>query len=87
MLFAKTRKRQLIDILHQYSICISYDEVLEISSQMGEALVERYLEKGLVCPSVLRKGLLTAEAIYNIDHNPSSTTAQSSFHGTSISIF
>ena len=41
LLFAKTRKRQLIDILHQYDICISYDRVLEISSQMGEALVER----------------------------------------------
>ena len=54
---------------------------------MGEALVERYIEEGLVCPSVLRKGLLTTAAIDNIDHNPSSTTAKSSFHGTSISIF
>ena len=69
LLFAKTSKRQLIDILHQYGICISYDKVLEISSQMGEALVERYLEEGLVCPSVLRKGQLTTAAIYNIDHN------------------
>ena len=63
LLFAKTRKRQLIDTLHQYGICISYDRVLEISSQMGEALVERYLEEGLVCPSVLRKGLFTTAAI------------------------
>ena len=54
---------------------------------MGEALLERYLEEGLVCLSVLRKGLLTTAAIDNIDHNPSSTTAKSSFHGTSISIF
>ena len=87
LLFAKTRKRQLIDVLHQYGICISYDRVLEISSQMGEALVERYLEEGLVCPPVLRKGLLTTAAIDNIDHNPASTTPKPSFHGTSISIF
>ena len=40
LLFAKTRKRQLIDKEHQYGICISYDRVLEMSSQMGEALVE-----------------------------------------------
>ena len=86
-MFAKTRKRQLIDILHQYGICISYDRVLEISSQMVEALVERYLEEVLTCSSVLRMGLLTTAAIDNIDHNPSSTTAKPSFHGTSISIF
>ena len=49
LLFAKTRKRQLIDILHQYGICISYDRVLEISLQMGEALVERYLEDDRDC--------------------------------------
>ena len=54
---------------------------------MGKALVERYLEEGLVCPSVLRKGLLTTAAIDNIDHNPFSTAAKSSFHGKSISIF
>ena len=32
-------------------------------------------------------GLFTSAAIDNIDHNPSSNTAKSSFHGTSISIF
>ena len=87
LLFAKARKLQLIDILHQYGICISYDRVFEISSQMGEALVESYLEEVLVCPPVLQKGLLTTAAIDTIDHNPSSTTANSSFHGTSNSIF
>ena len=34
----------------------------------------------------LRKGLYTAAAIDNIDHNPSSTTATGSLHGTAISI-
>ena len=87
LLFAKTRKHQLIDILHQYGICISYDRVIQISSQIGEALVDRYLEEGLVCPSVRRKGLLTTAAIDNIDHNPSSTTAKASFQSSSISIF
>ena len=61
LLFVKTRKRQLIDTLHQYGICISYDRVLEISSQMGTALVERFTE-GVVCPSVLRKGLFTTDS-------------------------
>ena len=34
----------------------------------------------------LRTNLFTSGAIDNIDHDPSSNTAQSSFHGTSISI-
>ena len=34
----------------------------------------------------MRKGLVTVGGADNFDHNPSSTTAQSSFHGTAISI-
>lgn len=40
----------------------------------------------MVCPSKLRKGLFTTAAVDNIDHNPSSTSAQDSFHGTAISL-
>lgn len=35
----------------------------------------------------LKYGLFTTAAIDNIDHNPSSTTAKDSFHGTGISLF
>ena len=88
LLFVKTRNRQLIDSLHQYGICISYARVLEISSKMGTALVERFIEEGVVCPSVLQKSLFTTAALDNIDHNPSSsTTVKSSFHSTGISLF
>ncbi|VDI22023.1 Hypothetical predicted protein [Mytilus galloprovincialis] len=87
LIFARTRKRHLIDILFQYGLCISYHRVLEISTQLGDAVVERFLSEGLVCPPVLKKGLFTTAAVDNIDHNPSSTTAKTSFHGTGISIF
>ena len=40
----------------------------------------------VVCPPSLRNGLVTKGVIDNIDHNSSSTTAQESFHGTSISL-
>ena len=40
----------------------------------------------IVCPSSLRKGLVTVGGVDNFDHNPSSITAQSSFLGTAISI-
>ena len=38
-------------------------------------------------PTQLRHGLFTAGALDNLDHNPSSTTAKDSFHGTGISFF
>ena len=38
-------------------------------------------------PIQLRHGLFTMGALDNIDHNPSSTTAKDSFHGTGISLF
>ena len=74
-------------MLHEHGISISYDIVLEVSAQLGDAVVSKYIEDGVVCPPVLRKGLFTTAAMDNIDHNPSSTTATSAFHGTSISVF
>ena len=41
----------------------------------------------MVCPPQLCKDVFTSGAIDNIDHNPSSTTAKDSFHGTGISLF
>lgn len=38
-------------------------------------------------PSSRRKGLFTSSVVDNIDHNPSSTTAYDSFHGTEVSLF
>ena len=73
--FAKTRKRQLIDILHDNEVSISYDRVLQLSAQLGEAVVAQYVEDGVVCPQVLRKQLLTTSAVDNIDHNPNATVA------------
>ena len=61
--------------------------ILEISAQLGEAVVAQYVEDGVICPPVLRKQLFTTAAVDNIDHNPTATTAQTSFHGTSVSIF
>ena len=61
--------------------------MLAISAQLGDAAVSRFQEDGVVCPPVLRKRLFTTAAIDNIDHNPTATTATTSFHGTSISLF
>ena len=46
-----------------------------------------YNEKKVVCPPHLKGQLFTTAAVDNIDYNPSSTTANGSFHGTGISLF
>ena len=38
-------------------------------------------------PTQLQCGLFCAGALDNLDHNPTSTTAKDSFHGTGISLF
>ena len=53
---------------------------------MAFSLCRQFESDGIVCPSSLRKWLVTVGGVDNFDHNPSSTTAQSSFHGTAISI-
>ena len=68
-------------------ICISYDRVMEIEDWIATSTCEQFKEDGVVSPACLRKGLFIVGALDNLDHNPSSTTSQSSFHGTGISLF
>ena len=84
---AKTRSRDLVEVLHNLGISISYDKVLAISTDLGNEVCRRYTDESAVCPSNLRLHLFTTAAVDNIDHNPTSTTAQDSFHGTGISLF
>ncbi|KAK3720972.1 hypothetical protein QZH41_006543 [Actinostola sp. cb2023] len=72
--------------LCQLGMCISYDRVLSISTDIANSVINRYESEEVVCPSKLHKGLFTTAAVDNIDHNPSSTTSHDSFHGTAISL-
>ena len=84
---ALTRKRELVDSLYKLGISISYDRVLSISTDIGNAVCRRFEEDGVLCQVKLRKALFITAAIDNIDHNLKSNTAQGSFHGTGISLF
>lgn len=87
MLHTKTRKRDLVDTLFNLGLCISYDRVLNISTELGDKICYHYEQEKAVCPPELKGGLFTSAAVDNIDHNPSSTTSRDSFHGTGISLF
>ena len=86
MLHAQTRKRELVDRLFNLGLSIPYDRVLRLSADMGNSVCQRFENEQVVCPPSLRGKVFTTAAVDNIDHNPSSTTAKDSFHGTGISL-
>ena len=83
----ETRSKELINILYNLGVCCSYDRVLNIEKELKKSIYNYFQKLGMVCPPHLRKGVYTIGAFDNIDHNPSSNTAQGSLHGSSISIF
>ena len=81
----ETRKKSLIDAFFNMGLCISYDRVLAISTDIAKGVTTRFEQEGVVCPPKLHGKIFTT--VDNIDHhNPSSTTAYDSFHGTAISL-
>ena len=56
-----------------------------MSTQLGNSVIKQFEKDELVCPISLRNNLFTTYAVDNIDHNPSSRTAQDLWHGTAIS--
>ena len=68
MLHAATRKRYLIDKLHKLGLFISYDPVLQISTDLANTVCRLY-EEGVVCPPNLKMNVFTMAPVDNIDHN------------------
>ena len=58
----------------------------EIEDILGNTVCKQFRQENIVCPHDLRKNLYTVGALHNIDHDPSSTSAEGSFHSTSIII-
>ena len=82
----KTRSKELIEKQHELGMSISYWRTLEVTDRIRNSVCNTYISQGLVCPPSLPKGVFCTSAIDNLDHDPSSTHANWSFHGTAISI-
>ena len=82
----QTRSRALVELLHELRISVSYKRIMQLESHLASAVCRQIQREGVVCPSQLRHGLFTIGAMDNLDHNPSSTSAVGSFHGTGISL-
>ena len=80
------RSKTMIEQFEKLGVSISYKRVLEIEKYISQKQMAQFDSDGLVCPLQLRHDLITVGAIDNIDHNPSSTTASGSLHGTAMTI-
>ena len=60
---------------------------MELSTTIGNNVLTHYSTTQVVFPPALKSNVFTTAGLDNIDHNPSSTTAEGSFHGTGISLF
>ncbi|VDI63255.1 Hypothetical predicted protein [Mytilus galloprovincialis] len=56
-------------------------------SALGNSICEAFDNENVVVTPTLRSDVFTTAAMDNIDHNPSSTTADKSLHDTAISLF
>ena len=87
-LHSQTRSKKLVELLYTYALSVSYKKVLDIESRFAQAIARHARNNAeIVCPTNLHQGIFTVAALDNLDPNPTSRTASSSFHGTGISIF
>ena len=86
ILHARTPQRERVDRLAHMGISIAYDRVLSLSAQLENSACYLYYQEQMVCPPKMRGSIFMTAAVDTIDHNPSSTTATQSFHGTVISL-
>ena len=87
MVSMRTRKKSLVNKLAHEGLNISYKRIKSSKRCINNQLCSKYFAEDIACPPKLQTGLFASAAIDNIDHNQSSATATTSFHGTSITIF
>ena len=86
MIHSHTRKLKIVEKLSHLGLCISPDCLNHISTILRNTAIEKFEKDNVVYPLNMCHGLFTIGAIDNIDVNPSSSTAMSSFHGTAASL-
>ena len=81
-----TRNKGIVDRFEKLGLSVPCDRVLQVERVLAQNLCKQFREENIVCLPSLHKELYTVAVIDNIDHNPSSTTATGSLHGTAIII-
>ncbi|KAE8746646.1 hypothetical protein FOCC_FOCC006630 [Frankliniella occidentalis] len=85
--WGKTRKKEVIQVLHALGLSCSPSRVQEITSALAQWTIDRALQEGFLCPANLLNGLFTVFCLDNINIHTSSSTSKtgSMINGTGIS--
>ena len=86
MIHSKTRNLSIVKTLSKLGLCISKHRLEQISTAMGNAVIDMNEREGVVLPMSLEIGLFSTASIDNIDVSTKSSTAVTSLHGTAGSI-
>ena len=65
---AVTRSRCLVDKLFNLGLCVSYDRLLRLKSDIANGVWQGFRVEDVVCPPKLHHGLFTTGAVDNIDY-------------------
>ena len=80
--FAVNRK----DTLYDLGICISYDNLFQLTSDASNRICERFSMDEIVSPPKMLSVIFATVPVDVIEYNPSSATAMDSFPDTEISL-
>jgi hypothetical protein len=65
---------------------VSNEYVMSVVTDLASGVCQQFEVDQACCPLNFKGNLFTTAAVDNSDHNPSSTNAHGSFHGTGISL-
>lgn len=85
-LHSLTRRKDLVNLMFERGMSVSYDRVIQVCTLLANAVCTQFNAEQVVCPPKFRHGLFVVGMVDNVDHNPTSATAKGSFHGTSLSM-
>ena len=62
--------------MNDFGLSFSYHRLLEIQEGITKALLRRFRDENVVCPTQIKTGIMSVGALDNIDHNTSAPTTK-----------
>ncbi len=81
-----TRSKELVNSLNTLGLCISYESLSTLSTDLGNAVVKMFESENVALSPHLRFGVPSFGQVDNIDVDPKNRDAMGCLHGTCITL-